>query len=425
MGDPEPALTIALEALRATPNALAPHYARFRVAERLLLTGHSHQAWPDVAEAGLLRCFADAADTVDRKWERAEAMAELVRDGYRRLLADPAGAIALGPNTHDLVVRLLSSLDLRMRRRVVTTDAEFHSLRRQLARLAEEGLEVVQVRAEPVESLAERLAAEVDDRALLVAVSAVLFTTARIVPRLRTVAATCERHGAALLVDAYHALGVLPFPIHDLGLGGAWITGGGYKYLQLGEGNAFLRVPPAAAGVRPAITGWFAEFDELSGGRPAAVGYGPPETRFAGGTYDPSSHYRAVPVFEFFAAQGLSPAFLREVSLHQVGVVRAAFDDLDLPGSLVSRDREAAPESIGGFLALRSPSAGRLQRALAERGVNTDSRADILRFGPAPYLSDRQLETAIAALGDAAAEVAQEDSGPRPAPEQARRAPRR
>ena len=26
---------------------LAVHYSRFRVAERLLLTGHSHQAWPD------------------------------------------------------------------------------------------------------------------------------------------------------------------------------------------------------------------------------------------------------------------------------------------------------------------------------------------------------------------------------------------
>ena len=408
MGHPEPALTVSLDALRSTPNALAPHYSRFGVADRLLLTGHSHQAWPDVAEAGLLRCFADAADAVDEKWARAEAMAEHVRHGYRRLLADPEGAIALGPNTHDLVVRLLSSLDLRRRRRVVTTDTEFHSLRRQLARLAEEGLEVVQVRAEPVETLGERLAAEVDDRTLLAAVSAVLFTTARIVPHLDAAAAACERHGAELLVDAYHALGVVPLPIHDLGLGGAWITGGGYKYLQLGEGNAFLRVPPAASGVRPAITGWFAEFDELAGGRPAIVGYGAAATRFAGGTYDPSSHYRAVPVLEFFDAHDLSPAFLRTVSLHQVGVLRAAFDDLDLPVSLVSRDRDAAPESIGGFLALRSPSAGRLHRALTERGVHTDSRADIVRLGPAPYLSDRQLETAVAALGDAAAEVSQD-----------------
>src|SRR3954470_18471271 len=30
-------------------NLLARHYSRFRVGERLLLTGHSHQAWPDIA----------------------------------------------------------------------------------------------------------------------------------------------------------------------------------------------------------------------------------------------------------------------------------------------------------------------------------------------------------------------------------------
>lgn len=403
MGHPEPALTFSLAALRARDNALAPHYSRFGVASRLLLTGHSHQAWPDVAEEGLLRAFADAAEAVDRKWERAEAMADRVRAGYRGLLADPGGEIALGPNTHDLVVKLLSALELRSRPRVVTTDAEFHSLRRQLARLAEEGLEVVRVRSEPVDTLAERLAAEVDERTALVAVSAVLFTTARIVPHLDTVAEACERHGADLLVDAYHALGVTPFPIHDLGLAGAWVTGGGYKYLQLGEGNAFLRIPPGAAGVRPVVTGWFAEFDELfDATRPDLVGYGPPATRFAGGTYDPSSHYRAARVFEFFETHGLTPAFLRQISLHQVGVLRSAFDVLGLPDELVTRDRDVPPASVAGFLSLRSPEARRVHLALAGRGVLTDSRGDILRLGPAPYLSDHQLEAAAAALGEEA-----------------------
>ena len=48
-------------------NPLAPHYSRFRVAERLLLTGHSHQAWPDVA-LGAQAAFEDAALDVDAKW---------------------------------------------------------------------------------------------------------------------------------------------------------------------------------------------------------------------------------------------------------------------------------------------------------------------------------------------------------------------
>jgi kynureninase len=396
-------VTLTLEDLRRSPNALAPHYTRFAVTERLLLSGHSHQAWPDVAEDGLLECFADAAATVDGKWSRAEEVADDVRAGYQRLLGDPAAAIALGPNTHDLVVKLLSTLDLRHRPRVVTTDGEFHSLRRQLDRLAEEGLELVRVEAEPVDTLAERLAAEVDDRTCLVGVSAVLFMSARIVPDLHALVPACERHGAELLVDAYHALGPVPFDVHELGLSSAWVTGGGYKYLQLGEGNAFLRLPPHAHEVRPIVTGWFAEFEDLTRDHePHAVTFGPPATRFASGTYDPSSNYRGARVFRFFEEHGLGPAFLREAYQHQLGVLATAFDALDLSEHLVARDRDVPLKSLGGFLSLRAPLAGEIQRALVDRGMFTDSRADRLRVGPAPYLSDDQLEAAMALLGEVA-----------------------
>ena len=50
-------------------SALAEHYTHFRVSERLLLTGHSHQAWPDVAFEAQQRAWLDAAQHVDRKWD--------------------------------------------------------------------------------------------------------------------------------------------------------------------------------------------------------------------------------------------------------------------------------------------------------------------------------------------------------------------
>ncbi|MFC4859161.1 kynureninase [Actinophytocola glycyrrhizae] len=387
-----------LDALRATPNALSVHYGRFDVAGRLLLTGHSHQAWPDVALHGQIEAFTDASTAVDAKWDLAFAKAERLRQAYRDLLADPGGDIALGANTHELVIRFLSSLDLRARPRLVTTDGEFHTLRRQLARLAEEGVEVVKVAAAPAETLAERLAAEVDDRTAAVLVSAVLFETARIVPHLGDVVAACRYQGAELLVDAYHALGVVPFSVR--GLADAWIAGGGYKYLQLGEGNCFLRLPAHAARLRPVVTGWFAEFEDLASKAAGLVGYASGGDRFAGSTYDPTSHYRAAAVLDFFAAQGLTPAFLRAVSLHQNGLLATLFDDLDASPDVITRDRSAPREAFGGFLALTAPNAGELQRKLAERGVLTDSRGDKLRFGPAPYLSDSQLEAAMATLGE-------------------------
>jgi kynureninase len=389
--------------LASTPNALAPHYSRFRVTERVLLTGHSHQAWPDVARDAVVAAFDDAADEVDGKWERAAAKADEVRAGFHLLLDDPGAEIALGASTHDLLVRFLSALDLAGRPRLVTSDGEFHSLRRQLARLAEAGVAVEWVPASPPDTLAERLAGAIDDRTSAVLVSAVLFETARIVPGLGALAEACARRGVELLIDAYHALGVVPLPIGDMGLGSAWIVGGGYKYLQLGEGNCFLRLPSHASGMRPVVTGWFAEFDALaSDPSPSAavarVAYGPGAARFAGATYDPTSHYRAARVFRFFAEHGLSPTFLRQVYAHQLSVLARGFDALDAPESVITRDRTTPLSALGGFLALRTPEARRLQLALRERGIHTDIRGPYLRLGPAPYLTDAQLESAIATL---------------------------
>lgn len=383
------------------PNQLAGHYSRFAVADRLLLTGHSHQAWPDVGFDAQLAAWTDAARYVDDKWDRAFAEAERVRAGFGRLVGDAGGGIALGVNTHELIVRLLSAMPLRSRPRLVTTDGEFHTIRRQLDRLAEEGVAVVRVPESPLESVAERLAAAVDDRTSLVLVSAVFFDTGRIARGLGAVAEACRRRGASLLVDAYHALNVVPLSLEEEDLTDAFVVGGGYKYCQLGEGNCFLRLPNDTE-LRPVVTGWFSEFTALADAqRPDRVVYGQGADRFAGATYDPTSHYRAAAVFDFFRDQGLLPESLREVSQHQIRLLTTAFDDLDLDPAVVARDRGTDVKELGGFLALRSPIAGDLVRRLRARGMLTDARGDVLRLGPAPYLSDRQLKDAVALLGEA------------------------
>jgi kynureninase len=387
--------------LYASPNALAPHYSRFDVGRRLLLTGHSHQAWPDRGFDGQRLAWDDAARYVDDKWDHALVQADRVRQGFAGLLGDARGWLALGANTHELVVRLLSALPLRARPRLVTTDGEFHSIRRQLDRLEEEGLAIVRVPEAPLESLATRLSDAVDDRTALVLVSAVFFDTGRIARGLNEVAASCRRHGSRLLVDVYHALNVVPFSLEGEGLGDAFVVGGGYKYCQLGEGNCFLRLPPDTE-LRPVITGWFSEFTVLADRqRPGRVAYGQGADQLAGATYDPTSHYRAAAVFDFFREQALSAELLRRVSRHQIGLLATCFDELDLDPRTVGRDRDCPLSEIGGFLALRSPMAGELVRELRKRGVMTDARADVLRLGPAPYLSDSQLGDAVGLLGEA------------------------
>lgn len=392
--------------LAASPNSLAPHYARFRVSERLLLTGHSHQAWPDVGFEAQQQAWIDAAALVDDKWDAAMHQAGAVQRGYARLLGDDAANLALGASTHELVVRLLSALPLAVRPRIVTTDGEFHTLRRQLDRLAETGhIELVRVPASPAAAIAERMAAALDDRTAIACVSSVLFGDGHRVPGLGTLAAACQRVGAELLVDAYHHLNVVPFDLRAEGLDHAFVVGGGYKYCQLGEGACFLRVPPARDDLAPVVTGWYSEFARLAQTPEGRVPYGEGAARWAGATYDPTSHYRAARVFAFFEEQALAPRLLREVSQHQIARLAARFDDLDLDPRVMTRDRRTPLERLGGFLALTAPAAGALVTALRRRGVWTDSRGQTLRVGPAPYLSDAQLDAAMSALGECAREM--------------------
>ncbi|MDE0121621.1 MAG: kynureninase [Gemmatimonadota bacterium] len=402
---------------------LARHYSRFRVSERVLLTGHSHQAWPDVAFEAQRQAWLDAAEHVDDKWNRAFEVADEVRAGYRRLLDDPAGHIALGQNTHELVIRFLSALPLRDRPRLVTTDGEFHTIRRQIDRLEEEGVEVVRVGvAEGGDGrpgqrgdsnaaaacgvgganrgIAEALIEAVDDRTAAVLVSSVLFRDARIVEGLDEVARACARVGAELLVDAYHSLNAVPFSVAEMGLEGAFVVGGGYKYCQLGEGNCFLRFPRDCR-LRPVLTGWFAEFGTLAG-EPGegGVSYGEGHLRFAGSTYDPVSHYRAAAVFAFFCERGLSVERLREIGLAQIRRLAAGVDALDLDPALLSRNRDVRLSRRGGFLTMDTPRAGEICCKLRGRGVYADFRGRVLRLGPAPYVTGEQLDEAVAVLGE-------------------------
>jgi selenocysteine lyase/cysteine desulfurase len=392
------------ESLYGTPNALASHYSRFRVADRLLLTGHSLQAWPDCSFDAQQQAWLDTAKYVDDVWPHAFEKADRVRRGYAALLGDADGSIALAESTHELLIRLFSALPLRDRPRFVTSTGEFHAVRRQMDRFEEAGIEVARVELEPVETLTERMAAAVDDRTCAVIVSSVLFRSARIVPHLDVLAAACRRTGAALIVDAYHHLNVVPFDLHDLDLDDAFVVGGGYKYCQLGQGNAFLRIPPDLE-LRPVITGWFSEFTALTAKASGSVQYGVGGDRFAGGTYDPTPHYRGARVFDFFIEHGLTPTLLREVYQHQVGVLAAAFDRLDADPRMIDRDRTVRIDQLAGFLALRTARAGELHDLLRKDGVFTDYRGDVLRFGPAPYLSDAQLEAAMTALGAAISSI--------------------
>ena len=351
--------------------------------DRLHVAAHSHHLWPDASFDGQVRCWDDAARLADRKWDvvMGEIWPEAQAEVAAELGTGRADAIVFAANTHDFVVRLASACPRRdpRRLRVLTTDGEFHSARRQFARWAEDGwLEIETVPAEPFADFGERFvaAARRGDHDLIF-VSQVLFGSGRLFAGLDDLASLAAPEGPWAVVDAYHAFMAIDAPLTPALGDKLFLLGGGYKYAMAGEGMGFLHCPPGF-GPRPPITGWYAEFGDLEA-PPGGVGYTRDAMRFMGATFDPSALYRFTAIRRMLALNELTTA---RISAHVTALQAQAIETL---GSTAIGTAELLNplDDVGHarFLAYRSPDAQTWQKALLDRDVVTDVRGDVLRIG--------------------------------------------
>lgn len=349
---------------------------------RLHFAAHSHHLWPDASREGQTEAWDDAARLADHKWDRV--FGEVIPEAQRHIAAelnlpDPA-SIAFAPNTHEFVVRIVSALPMP-RPRILATDGEFHSFRRQSQRWAEAGrIELVTV---PREALVETAAAREFD---LIFASQVLFNSGQPLGDLTELAALARTEGPWVVIDGYHGFMATPTDLSGMA-DRVFYLAGGYKYAMAGEGACFLHAPPGFA-PRPENTGWYASFESISG-RQEAVGYAADGRRFLGSTFDPSGLYRFNAVQRMLAAEGLDTT---AISTH-CDALKARFlaanpiDGLDLISAPTAR-----------FLAFRGERVEALEAALAEHKVVTDRRNDVLRIGFGLYQDAEDVDRLIAIL---------------------------
>lgn len=356
---------------------------------RLHVAAHSHHLWPDASFAGQVECWEDAARLADRKWERV--MGELWPEAQREVAAElgthQPDAIVFAGNTHDLLIRLWAAAPRRAGGplRVLTTSGEFHSARRQFARWAESGdilLEVLP--SEPSDTLAGRLA-ERAGGADLIMVSQLMFGTGHWVPHLDTLAAVAAPEGPWVVIDGYHSFMAVPEPLGRLG-DRCFYLAGGYKYAMSGEGIALMHCP-MGYGARPPITGWYAEFEDLTL-PPGQVGYAPDAMRFMGATFDPSSLYRFLHIRRMLAGEGLTTA---RISAH-VDALKQRLAERLAGSALAAADLLDPPSGPARFLALRHPQAASWQQALLAKDCITDVRGEVLRIGLGLYHDEADVD---------------------------------
>jgi len=238
-----------------------------------------------------------------------------------------------------------------------------------------------------VQSLINALEPKTD----LVVVSKIMFMSGQIVDGLDQLSAACRHHGTRLLVDSYHAIGVIPVNVAQMRCD--FLIGGSYKYLRGGPGAAFLYIAPEVfnSGLRPLDTGWFANSDEFAYQRPD-----PPLLKAGGDAFLESTPpiltwYQARSGQQFTLAMGVER--LRAYSLHQLSALRGYLADAGID-SVVGGDW-----SHGAFLAIRLAAATQLPPLLEAEGIICDARAEWLRLCPDCLTRDEELRSSAAALG--------------------------
>lgn len=263
--------------------------------------------------------------------------------------------------------------------RLLVSDGEFHSARRQFARWAEDGLLVVDtVPALPFDSFTDRfLAAAQSGDHDLIFVSQILFSSGRSFDAVDRLASLGRPDGPWVVIDGYHAFMAVPEPLGAVAAKSAFYLGGGYKYAMAGEGAAFLHAPPGF-GERPPITGWYAEFEDLTL-PPGMVGYAPDAMRFMGATFDPSGLYRFNAVRRMLDKNGLDTA---RISAHCDQLKQRLVDTMG-DTVLAEADLLNPPGESGQarFLAFRHAEAARWSDWLKAKDCITDVRGDVLRVG--------------------------------------------
>lgn len=350
--------------------------------DRLHFAAHSHHLWPDASWDGHAEAWNDAAMLADHKWDRVfgEVMPEAQRHIAAELaLPDPA-TIAFAPNTHELLVRIVSALPMA-RPRVLASDGEFHSFRRQSLRWAEAGR--IELTTVPLDQVVQTAEAGAFD---LIFASQVQFNSGKVLEGIERLAALARPDGPWVVIDGYHGFMAMPTDLSAIA-DRVFYLSGGYKYAMAGEGVCFLHAPPGF-GPRPEYTGWFAAFDDLAA-KQGGVGYAPDGRRFLGSTFDPSGLHRFNTVQRMLAREGLTTA---AISTHCDRLKAQFLAANPLAGLLMISDPHVR------FLAFKGEAAPALYAMLDSRNVITDLRGDVLRIGFALYQDARDVDALLAIL---------------------------
>jgi selenocysteine lyase/cysteine desulfurase len=349
-------------------------------------------------EAPVLRSHLDAAaqflldkgDGMPGR-ERFMVVADRARAALARRLGGGPGDVALLGSASEGLHVAAEGIDWRPGDNVVVAQSEFPSVLHVWQRLRTRGVEVRAVGREAVVAPGE-LAQAMDARTRVLAASHVSYLTGarHDLARLRALA---DRVGARLVVDASHALGVVPVDgaLCDV------VVACCYKWLLGVHGVGVFYVNARRwPDLAPPWVGWHSTVREEDWRRRTGYQLVASAERFEAG--NPPFLPSYVLDNALRALDTLDPAAVEAHVLALGGVLRSGLVKLGLP--VLTPE---APEARAGNLVFASGRCEQVERALREAGVLVWAGDGRVRLSVHAYNDEADVERALAALAALAA----------------------
>ncbi len=334
------------------------------------------------------------------KWD--EWLLEIVRtrELFARLIEAEKDEVACVPNVTSGLAAIAGALRLKPGANVVVSELNFPTNVYIWHSLGRKGLisEVRVLKATDGQIPLSDFERSIDDNTAAVSVDYVSWINGcrEDIPNITRIA---HAHGALMIVDAFHAIGVMPVDAHKIGVD--VLTCGTYKWLMGPHGTAFLYVARGAMSqLEPAIIGWHGISDSVATravakedtfGRPFELNdviSANDATKFEWGTWSVISVVGSKAAIEFALRYPSSERWPRIERLTQ-----------RLIAGLSSRSKRVTSpfekERRSGIVTFQVDNAGKVARRLQDEGVVVAPRVNTLRVSPHFFNTEMEIDTLL------------------------------
>lgn len=375
----------------------SPVRALFPITEECLFLDHARVAPISTrVEAAIVRFAAEATRDLRLRYPYWNERAEEVRAACARLVGAAPDQVAFVKNTSEALSFVAEGLEWRPGDVVVTADREFPSNVYPWLGLARAGVETRMLDPGPAGVTVDDVAAALDDRVRLVALSAISYGAGERLD-LGGIAELCRRRDVLFVVDGIQAIGAVAVDMTRDGMD--CIAADGHKWLCGPEGSGFLamsdrlldRLRPVQLGWKSVVSATYHPYD-FTLRRDAA--------KLEAGSLNLLGLHALGAAVDLALEVGIATIEARLAEL-----VELLEDGLRTRGlALLGREGPGPrrrPSGIVSFVPRRPPE--RVRQELWERGVVSTVRFGGIRLAPHHYQDDRDVAEFLTRLDDAEA----------------------